>query len=560
MGRAQRTLHLVQRTWCSFARRAFVAEGTHVGAAASVPPTDCPGPYSATSRSTVPSARTSIVQRRVMHSLCRSFSTRGVVEDPDGDAEGATVDSATLWRQQRDMAIAQAPPLSQLLTSSELDAIISGVIDPRKLQLEVANPDPQRWGWADENTFHECTEDDFEKLQAPQALINEFVQSESLRLLLRKQMLDMIDDLRMYLSEDSIEAPGQGQKLTSGQKDYIRGRSLRLIDGPEGAGKSCALVSLALWARKNGWVVWYLPNGRRLAQGGKGSYIVEEEGDRLWDTPLEGIAVLEALLSGNEEYLAEIPVKHLSAKKYSKEIAACSNMLELVKAGIADKAKASKVAFRVRALLAQYTGRPVLIAIDEYNCLHALSGYREVIDFHTRHTRRIHAQELRLVQAFGNPDRLPLQRGVTVGGLSRSVSLPQALPMPWTKPEYAYNLERLRCDPGLGCPRAERCHGGDAWISPNVLLSAWGSVAEALLLMYNYIENKTVCRTLDYDACRRYHMLTDGNGREMRENHANHVHYSLDTALRCTNVLGTKFVPPVSQLAPMARRCAVLEV
>ena len=149
-------------------------------------------------------------------------------------------------------------------------------------------------------------------------------------------------------------------------------------------------------------------------------------------------------LKGNEEILAEIQIKSLSRKKYSKEIAACTNMLELVKAGIADKARATKVAFRVRALLAQYTGRPVLIAIDEYNSLHALSGYNEVIDFRTRHTRRIHAQELRLVQALGNPDRLPLQRGVTIGAVSRSVALPQALPMPTTKSEYDYKIDRMR--------------------------------------------------------------------------------------------------------------------
>ena len=59
-------------------------------------------------------------------------------------------------------------------------------------------------------------------------------------------------------------------------------------------------------------------------------------------------------LKGNEEILAEIQIKSLSRKKYSKEIAACTNMLELVKAGIADKARATKVAFRVRLPLEQW--------------------------------------------------------------------------------------------------------------------------------------------------------------------------------------------------------------
>ena len=60
------------------------------------------------------------------------------------------------YQQQRQRAMAAAPPLDELLSSKEIDAIISSVIDPDTLGLELANEDPSKWSWADRDTFYEC--------------------------------------------------------------------------------------------------------------------------------------------------------------------------------------------------------------------------------------------------------------------------------------------------------------------------------------------------------------------------------------------------------------------
>ena len=75
-----------------------------------------------------------------------------------------------------------------------------------------------------------------------------------------------------------------------------------LLKGLPGSGKSMLLLSAVLWARSNGWLVLYWPRGRDWTDGGvyhPHPHPVREAGEgkgeskRLWDTPVQAMAVLK---------------------------------------------------------------------------------------------------------------------------------------------------------------------------------------------------------------------------------------------------------------------------
>lgn len=62
-----------------------------------------------------------------------------------------------------------------------------------------------------------------------------------------------------------------------------------VLDGPVNCGKSIALAMLVQWARDEGWLVLYVPSGRRWTHGG---FFFKNPQTGLWDTPVQAEDVL----------------------------------------------------------------------------------------------------------------------------------------------------------------------------------------------------------------------------------------------------------------------------
>lgn len=64
-----------------------------------------------------------------------------------------------------------------------------------------------------------------------------------------------------------------------------------VLDGPVGCGKSIALAMLVKWARDEGWLVFYVPNGREWTHGG---VFYKNPQTGFWDTPVQASNALQA--------------------------------------------------------------------------------------------------------------------------------------------------------------------------------------------------------------------------------------------------------------------------
>lgn len=71
------------------------------------------------------------------------------------------------------------------------------------------------------------------------------------------------------------------------------GQKLRkqiVLDGPVSCGKSIALAMLVHWARSEGWLVFYVPNGKEWTHGG---LFYKQPQTGLWDTPPQAAKILQ---------------------------------------------------------------------------------------------------------------------------------------------------------------------------------------------------------------------------------------------------------------------------
>lgn len=70
----------------------------------------------------------------------------------------------------------------------------------------------------------------------------------------------------------------------------IKLRKQIVLDGPLSCGKSIALAMLVHWARKEGWLVLYVPRGREWTHGG---LFYKNPDTNLWDTPVQAVNILQ---------------------------------------------------------------------------------------------------------------------------------------------------------------------------------------------------------------------------------------------------------------------------
>lgn len=64
-----------------------------------------------------------------------------------------------------------------------------------------------------------------------------------------------------------------------------------VLDGPVSCGKSIALAMLVHWAREQGWLVFYVPEGRSWTHGG---LFYKNPDNDLWDTPVQAANICQA--------------------------------------------------------------------------------------------------------------------------------------------------------------------------------------------------------------------------------------------------------------------------
>lgn len=74
---------------------------------------------------------------------------------------------------------------------------------------------------------------------------------------------------------------------------YVPGVKVRkqiVLDGPVSCGKSIALAMLVHWARSEGWLVLYVPQGKEWTHGG---FFYKHPDTGLWDTPVQAAKILQ---------------------------------------------------------------------------------------------------------------------------------------------------------------------------------------------------------------------------------------------------------------------------
>ena len=67
-----------------------------------------------------------------------------------------------------------------------------------------------------------------------------------------------------------------------------------VLDGPRSCGKSIALAMLVHWARTEGWLVFYVPQGKDWTHGG---FFYRNTYSDFFDTPLQAAKILQVLSS-----------------------------------------------------------------------------------------------------------------------------------------------------------------------------------------------------------------------------------------------------------------------
>ncbi|KAL5991778.1 hypothetical protein ACLOJK_012689 [Asimina triloba] len=233
----------------------------------------------------------------------------------------------------------------------------------------------------------------------------EFKMTERSAMLVRQSFLDLRDNFRRVV-DPPLYANNKGQKV----------RKQIVLDGPISCGKSITLAMLVHWARSEGWLVFYVPNGKEWTHGG---LFYKQPQTGLWDTPVQGANILQDELIGaedcicclqdflkcNESLLRQLPCRIFDPIPLGEGAGAGwmkgvdsmampegSTLFDLIQTGLKYTHAAVGVVVRLRVELSLVKDVPVLIAVDQYNSWFTFSSYEEAVT--PRSCRPIHAKEL----------------------------------------------------------------------------------------------------------------------------------------------------------------------
>ncbi|KAI3760369.1 hypothetical protein L1987_50764 [Smallanthus sonchifolius] len=315
----------------------------------------------------------------------------------------------------------------------------------------------------------------------PVGMVKEFDESMRDALLVRHSFLDLRDNFRRIVDPPLQSSNSKG--LTA-QKHIV-------LDGPVSCGKSIALAMLVHWARDEGWLVFYVPEGRSWTHGGL-FYKNPETG--LWDTPVQAANILQDFLKYNESYLMKLPCKifdpiplgegaGVGRMKDADSMAMPegSTLYDLVQTGITTTHASVGVVVRLREELSLVKDIPVLIAIDQYNSWFTFTEFEEPVT--VRSCRPIHAKEVATVNAF----RSMMHDTMMVGAFSHSTA-----------------VGKLRKD----LP--------DVPTNARVMFPRY-SLDEAAVVSHYYLRQRLIRReAFSEEGWKKLYYLANGNGSEMR--------------------------------------------
>ncbi|KAJ9565249.1 LOW QUALITY PROTEIN: hypothetical protein OSB04_001215 [Centaurea solstitialis] len=306
----------------------------------------------------------------------------------------------------------------------------------------------------------------------PVGMVKEFDESMRDALLVRHSFLDLRDNFRRIVDPPSQSSNSKG---LSAQKQIV-------LDGPVSCGKSIALAMLVHWARDQGWLVFYVPEGRSWTHGG---LFYKNPLTGLWDTP--------DFLKYNESCLMKLPCQiadpiplgegaGVGRMKDADSMAMPegSTLYDLIQTGIT-KHICFCWSVRLRQELSLVKDIPVLIAIDQYNSWFTFTEFEEPMT--VRSCRPIHAREVATVNAF----RSMMHDNMMVGAFSHSTA-----------------VGKLRQD----LP--------DVPTNARVMFPRY-SLDEAAVVSHYYLRQRLIRReAFSEEAWKKLYYLANGNGSEMR--------------------------------------------
>ncbi|KAK1272075.1 hypothetical protein QJS04_geneDACA005915 [Acorus gramineus] len=314
----------------------------------------------------------------------------------------------------------------------------------------------------------------------PKGMEKEFEETKRPALLVRRSFLDLRDNFR-YAADPPLQASSKSRKV---QKQIV-------LDGPVSCGKSIALAMLVQWARSEGWLVMYVPEGRSWTHGGL--YYQNPENDH-WDTPIQAANILQDFLKFNESRLKQLPCQisdpipmgegagvGLMRGVDSMAMPEGSTLYDLIQTGITYSQAAVGVVVRLRKELSLVKDVPVLIAVDQYNSWFTFSGYLEAVTPYS--CRPIHARELSTVNAF----RSMMHDDMMVGAFSHSTAVGKLR-------QY---LPDVPADARINFPRY--------------------NVDEAGTVCHYYLRQRLIRRdAFSEEKWKKIYYLSNGNGKELR--------------------------------------------
>jgi len=206
------------------------------------------------------------------------------------------------------------------------------------------------------------------------------------------------------------------------QNNFLQSKGGRplFIDGLNGSGKSVALAHAVIYARATGWLVLYVPEAYQFVS----KYRIKPSQTRKWIYDLhEGAAVLmENFRRSHHDKLGKIKMKGTlpridELQAFNDSQTKNTTLLDLIDFGITCD-NPSEVFVALRNELDSVTEYPVLIAVDEINCLMGNTGFMKPVGMRESKIHWADGSEISVIRCLNRPDKTTMVNGTFIGALS----------------------------------------------------------------------------------------------------------------------------------------------
>lgn len=190
----------------------------------------------------------------------------------------------------------------------------------------------------------------------------EFAQTKTKSILLRKQALEAISNLKAQQAAGFVVPAHK-----AGAANDASIPKPMMLHGHNGCGKSAVLSEVVYWARRSGWLVVYVPDANDYLSSGV--YIAKNAQEGTWDQPKLFVRLFGHLISAHSDKLKEIK---LSAPVKVGKITA-HTLFDVVEYGSVLEQFAAQCFTVFKTEIKKVTQFPVLFAVDAYNALYTPS-------------------------------------------------------------------------------------------------------------------------------------------------------------------------------------------